>query len=165
MIAVLITIIIAFFITNLFGYVVHWSIHQKWMGKINKSHMSHHLQMYPPENFSSEAYRHAGKDSTPRFFAIASIPMILIPILLGIFNILPWHLVIVALITECISGFLHNYLHDICHIKNHWMGDIPILNKPFNAWLQLHYIHHVYMYKNLGIFNFNWDRIFGTYKK
>lgn len=62
MIAIALTILIAFLATTLFGHVVHWALHQKWTGSVNQSHMTHHLKLYPPSDYLSDSYRHAGKD-------------------------------------------------------------------------------------------------------
>jgi hypothetical protein len=165
MIHILLTIIISFFVTTLFGHIMHWSLHQRWVRKFTKSHMTHHLILYPPKSYLSDKYKYAGKDSTLRFFVFASLPMILAPIILGALGILGWHLVITVLATELLIGFLHNYLHDSFHIKNHWIYRVPLLRDIFGVWVKLHYLHHVDMGKNYGIFTFHWDKIFNTFKK
>jgi len=165
MLAIFLTIIISFFATTLFGHVVHWSLHQTWTGSVHKAHMTHHLKLYPPEDYTSVIYRDAGQDSTPRFFAIAAIPMVLAPILLFSFGVLPLHLMVITLIVEGLMGFLHNYLHDAFHIEKHWLYDVPVFGVIFGKWVALHYLHHVKMETNYGIFQFHWDRFFGTYWK
>lgn len=163
MVAALLLIFSTFLVTSLFGYVAHWCLHQSWAGKFNASHMTHHLKLYPPEDFTSEVYRNAGKDSTPKFFAIAALPLILAPFVLWFFGIFSLSSVIVVLAMEAVMGFLHDYLHDSFHIKNHWLTRTPLLNVIFGRWIQLHYLHHVDMGKNFGIFAFHWDRIFKTF--
>ena len=163
MLGILFTILVVFFATNLFGYVVHWSLHQPWAGFVNTAHMVHHLKMYPSTDFFSDVYRQAGKDSAPKFFAIAAIPMVATPIVLGILGMLPLYLVLVALGVELLLGFLHDYLHDAFHIKNHLLTRIPVIKILFDKWVKLHYIHHIDMGKNYGIFTFHWDRLFGTF--
>lgn len=165
MVAVLLTILITYIIVSLFGYVVHWALHQTWAGQVNNAHMTHHLKLYPPEDYTSDTYRHAGKDSTPKFFAIAAIPLILCPIILGLLGILSWTLAITTLVVEGIMGFLHNYIHDAFHINNHWMTRTPLLKDIFHKWNELHYLHHVDMSTNYGIFVFHWDRVFGSFWK
>lgn len=165
MVAFLLTILISYIITSLFGYVIHWSLHQTWAGQFNNAHMTHHLKLYPPEDFTSEVYRNAGKDSTPKFFAMAAIPLILCPIVLGLLGILSWPLAITVLVVEAAMGFFHDYLHDAFHIKNHFLTRIPVVRDIFQKWIDLHYLHHVDMGKNYGIFVFHWDRIFGTFWK
>jgi hypothetical protein len=165
MIAFFLTILISFFVTSLFGHVVHWALHQSWTGRVNMSHMTHHLKLYPPEDYLSEIYRNAGKDSTPKFFAIAALPLILAPIVLWLCGILPGVLAVTVLVVEGVMGFLHDYLHDAFHIKNHLLTRIPGVKVIFDRWVKIHYLHHVDMGKNYGIFTFHWDRLFGTFWK
>lgn len=165
MLAILITAFIAFFISSLFGYVVHRSLHQPWMGKLNQKHMTHHLTLYPPTDYLSDKYRDAGKDNTVIIFSIAAIPLVAIPIVLGIFGILSLSLVITTLVVMGIMGFLHSYLHDSFHIRNHFLTRIPVVRDIFDYWVKLHYLHHVDMQKNFGIFLFHWDHVFRTFWK
>ena len=165
MLAILITALIAFFLSSLFGYVVHRSLHQKWTGRLNQKHMTHHLILYPPTDYLSVKYRQAGVDNTVVTFAIAAIPLVAIPIVLGYLGILPLPLVITALVVMGLMGFLHDYLHDAFHIKNHFLNRIPGLRNIFAYWNRLHYLHHIDMQKNFGIFLFHWDHVFKTYWK
>lgn len=165
MLAILITALIAFFVSSLFGYVVHRALHQPWTGKLNQSHMAHHITLYPPTDYLSDVYRHAGKDNTVKIFAMASMPLVLTPIILGILGILPLALVITVLVVMGLMGFLHNYLHDAFHVRNHFLTRIPGFKVIFDRWNDLHYLHHVDMQKNFGIFLFHWDHIFRTFWK
>ena len=165
MLAIVLTALTAFFISSLFGYVVHRALHQRWTGRLNKSHMTHHLTLYPPTDYLSEVYRDAGKDNTVKIFALAAVPLVATPIVLGIMGILPLSLVITALIVMGIMGFLHSYLHDSFHIKNHFLTRIPVVKVIFGYWNKLHYLHHVDMQKNFGIFLFHWDHVFRTFWK
>jgi sterol desaturase/sphingolipid hydroxylase (fatty acid hydroxylase superfamily) len=159
--AILLTILISYLVTTLFGHVVHWSLHQSWTGAVNRSHMTHHLKLYPPSDYLSDVYRQAGKDSTPKFFILAALPLIITPPILWAVGILPLSVMIIIMAMEGLMGFLHNYLHDAFHIRNHWLTSLPI----FNYWVKMHYQHHVDMQANFGIFSFHWDRIFGSYRK
>lgn len=165
MVAFLFTVIISYLITSLFGYVVHWALHQTWAGQFNQAHMTHHLTLYPPEDFSSNTYRNAGKDSSPKFFAIAALPLIVIPIILGFLGVLPIYLVLTILVVEGLVGLLSDRLHDYFHITNHWLTRIPGVRFIFAEWVRLHRQHHVDMGTNYGIFSFHWDRLFKTFKK
>lgn len=165
MIAILITALVAFFVSSLFAYVVHWSLHQQWTGRLNQKHMTHHLILYPPSDYSSDKYRVAGVDNTVITFTIAAIPLVAAPIILGVLGILPLSLVITTLVMMGLMGFLHNYLHDAFHIKNHFLNHVPVLGNIFAYWNRLHYLHHVDMQKNFGIFLFHWDHVFRTYWK
>jgi len=163
----MITLLLSFLFTVIFifffGYVVHWSLHQSWMGTFNNSHMTHHLKLYPPEDYSSDSYRWAGKDSTVWIFAVASIPVLAVPVILFFAGVLSLFTTIAVLATMLGQGFLHNYIHDAFHVKNHWMNRVPVLKDIFHRWNHLHYLHHVDMSKNYGIFAFFFDRLFGTY--
>jgi hypothetical protein len=163
MLAFLLTVLITYIATTLFGYIVHWTLHQEWAGTFNNSHMTHHLKLYPPEDYLSDKYRSAGKDDTTITFAFASVPMVALPIVLGVFGILTWPLVVTAVIVELLLGFLHHYIHNAFHIKDHWMGRVPVLRDIFQVWNRLHYLHHVDMRTNYGIFVFHWDRLFRTF--
>jgi sterol desaturase/sphingolipid hydroxylase (fatty acid hydroxylase superfamily) len=163
MMVIVITIIISFFITALFGHTVHYMLHQTWTGSVHQSHMMHHLILYPPENYTSTVYRSAGKDSTPKFFLIAATPLILAPIILWLCGVISLSVMIVVLFVEGLMGFLHNYLHDAFHIEGHWLYKVYAVRRLFARWVALHYLHHVNMNSNFGIFSFFWDRIFRTY--
>lgn len=163
--AVLLTILIVYIVVSLFGYFVHKSLHQDWTGRYNTSHMAHHEKLYPPEDFLSEKYRDAGKDDTFWTFAVISLPLILAPIVLGLLGILSLTLTLIALTEMLLIGWLNNYLHNALHIKNHWISKVPIIKYLFAKWGNLHYLHHVNMSFNYGIFSFHWDRLFKTFWK
>jgi sterol desaturase/sphingolipid hydroxylase (fatty acid hydroxylase superfamily) len=163
MLVVLITALITFFISSLFGYVVHKSLHQKWTGRFNDAHMTHHLRLYPASDYVSYKYRNAGKDNTVKIFAIAAIPLVAIPIILGVLGLLPLGLMLTSLVVMVIMSFLHSYLHDSFHIKGHWLYRVPVMKHIFERWVYLHYLHHIDMQKNFGIFLFHWDHILQTY--
>ena|SRR5579885_871533 len=165
MLAIFLTALVCFFISSLFGYVVHRSLHQPWTGNLNRKHMTHHLTLYPPSDYLSDKYREAGKDNTVYTFALAAIPLVLAPIVLGILGILPLSLVLTALAVMGVMGFLHSYLHDAFHIRNHFLTQIPGIRVIFAYWNRLHYLHHVDMQKNFGIFLFHWDHVFRTFWK
>jgi len=159
-----IVVFITYIIASLFGYVVHWALHQTWMGSINQAHMTHHQKLYPPEDFLSDSYRKAEKDSSPKFFAVAAIPLIVAPIILFVVGILPFYLLLTVLMVEGLMGFFHDYLHDAFHIRNHWLTRAPGVQVIFHGWSRLHYLHHVRMESNYGIFFFVWDRMFSTFR-
>jgi len=163
MISILIAVIITFVLTTLFGYVVHWSLHQSWAGNYNKAHMTHHLKLYPPSDFTSDKYRSAGKDSTVKTFAIAAIPIILFPVGLCVLGFISWPIMITVWVVQGSVGFIHDWLHDCFHIRNHWLSRIPVIRDIFFKWINLHYLHHVNMETNYGIFSFYWDKLFGTF--
>lgn len=165
MLAIFLTILITFLISSLFGYVVHKSLHQEWTGSVHQAHMTHHLRLYPPDDYVSDVYRDAGKDSTPKFFAIAAVPLVSAPIILWLVGALSLSLMVVALIVEVIMAFLHNYLHDAFHIRNHWLYRIPGIGSWFQHLVDLHWMHHIDMNTNYGIFYFIFDRLFRTFQE
>jgi sterol desaturase/sphingolipid hydroxylase (fatty acid hydroxylase superfamily) len=165
MTTILLTLLITYIVASLFGYVTHWALHQTWMGRFYNAHMTHHLTLYPATEFSSDSYKDAGKDSTLRFFAVASLPLIVIPITLSILGIIPLKIILSILIMEAFVGFFNDYLHNAYHINNHWIGRLPIINTIFFKLIDLHYVHHVKMESNFGIFAFHWDRLFKTFKR
>lgn len=165
MLAILITVIVSFFVSSLFGYVVHRSLHQSWAGILNKKHMTHHLTLYPPTDYLSDTYREAGADNTVKIFAVLAIPVVALPIILGILGILPVLLVIISIAVMAVMSFLHSYLHDAFHINRHWLYRVPFINRIFSRWAYLHWLHHVDMTKNYGIFLFYLDKWFGTFIK
>ncbi len=162
MLAILLTILVSFFASSLFGYVVHRSLHQPWAGKLNQKHMTHHLTLYPATDYLSDKYRDAGGDNTVIIFSIAAIPVVATPIVLGLLGILPLALVITSLVVMGIMGFLHSYLHDSFHIRNHFLTRVPVIRTLFASWNRLHYLHHIDMQTNFGIFLFHWDHVFKT---
>lgn len=161
MFLILLALVITYLITSLFGYVVHWMLHQSWAGKANVSHMTHHLKLYPPEDYSSEEYRNAGKDSTHLFFSVVSLPLIIFPIILWIFGVISLTIFVTIFLTEVIVGWASNYFHDSFHISNHFLSS----NKYFIKLTELHYLHHVDMKTNYGIFSFHWDKLFKTFSE
>lgn len=152
--------ILVFFATTLFGHVTHWSLHQKFTGRLNKSHMTHHLILYPISNYMSNQYRDAGKDNTVRIFALASVPMLSIPILLLLFGKISLFIALWSMVEMIILGLLHDTIHDSFHLHKSIWKKFP----GYKRWGKYHYLHHVDMQKNFGIFNFFWDRVFRTIK-
>jgi len=165
MIPIILTALLSFFVSSLFGYVVHRSLHQTWTGKLNQKHMTHHMILYPPTDYLSDKYRDAGVDNTVYIFGAAAIPLVAIPIVMGVMGLISLSLVITALVVMGVMGFLHSYLHDSFHIKNHWLLSVPVIGYIFSKWVKLHYLHHVDMQKNFGIFLFHWDHVFRTFWK
>lgn len=160
----LISFICVFFITNLLGHFIHWLLHQEWAGFLNKAHMTHHLILYPSHDYLSEKYREPeSKDSTPKFFAIAAIPILITPIILYFVGILPLLCAILCVLETLIIGAIDYYIHDWFHVRNHWINKVPVIKNMFKKWNKLHYLHHIDMTKNFGIYNFFWDKIFKSY--
>lgn len=160
----LLTILIAFGVSAFFGWSMHWALHQKFTGRFNTAHIEHHMALYPPEDYQSEVYRETTKNGAPAFFLLTGSPLIAIPFAMWCFGVLSWYLMLTALIIGGIYGFLSNYLHDAFHVRNHWLNYVPVIKKAFHHWTMLHWIHHLTMKHNLGIFVMFFDRLFGTFQ-
>lgn len=161
MIGLILTSVIVFLFTTLFGQIAHWSLHQKFMGSLNKSHMTHHLTLYPPSDYKSDTYRDPGKDSTVKIFALLSIPVVALPFVLFFFGKISLFLALFSLAEMLVLGYLHDKIHDSFHLNKTLWQYVP----GYTGWAKLHYLHHVDMQKNFGIFTFFWDRVFKTLKK
>lgn len=162
MLSIIVTVIISFLVTTIFGYFTHHALHQPWTGRFHRSHLVHHLLLYPKEDFTSNEYRNPGKDSSVIFFALMSVPLLLSVILLYLFGILSFKLTIITLCVMLFLGWLHDYLHDSFHINNHLASKI-INKRLYKNWVDIHYNHHINMQSNLGIFWFGWDKLFKTF--
>lgn len=157
--------LVVFFVVTLFGHIAHWSLHQKWMGRFAKSHMTHHLKLYPVDDFYSESYRSAGKDSTVIAFAFLSLPLLALPFVACFFGLLSFTYALVAAAEMLFLGWLHDYVHDSFHVTGHWLRKVPLVNMLHKDLERLHFFHHVDMKKNFGIVIFWWDKVFGSLKR
>ena len=157
----LLVLMLTFIFLTFLGWLIHWSFHQSWSGVFYRKHYSHHFRQYPPMDLISDQYRSSGKDNSVWLFAICFSPIIGTALLLTIFGILPLLLGIMILIEMGVIAFLNDNLHDAFHLrKSFWMRF-----SYFERLRELHYLHHHNTQKNFGIFNFWFDRIFGTYNK
>jgi Delta7-sterol 5-desaturase len=160
MISLLFVIFLTFLLTSFLGFIIHWSFHQPWSGRLYKSHYTHHFKLYPPGNLISDIYRDPGDDSTARLFIILFSPLLLVVIGLTIFHIIPIIYGCAIFGTMAIVGVLNDRLHDSAHLNksmwHRWPG--------FSKLQKLHNIHHFDVSKNYGIFSFMWDKLFKTYK-
>jgi sterol desaturase/sphingolipid hydroxylase (fatty acid hydroxylase superfamily) len=141
------------------GYFFHWIFHQKWSGRLNIAHKTHHNILYPPKDFVSDVYRNPKKDNTVYLFGLVFAPFILTAFFLTVFRIIPLGIGLIILGEMAIVGTVNNFLHDAFHLKNsfwHKFWFFPRLKR-------LHYNHHVRQNTNFGIFSFVWDRVFHTY--
>lgn len=158
---ILFIILATLFFGNGLGYLAHLALHQSWTGKLNKMHMKHHEELYPHHDYLSVRYRSAGSSNSVYIFV--PILSIIVFALLFIFYLLGLNVWFIALIIleSIIIGWIHNYLHDVFHISPTYLEKF----KFFQKWRYLHYIHHIDMTKNYGIFSFVWDYIFRTYQE
>lgn len=145
--------------TIFMGYVIHYLFHKPWMYGYQK-HMNHHLQQYPPGDFFSYTYRHAGKDSSVWLFLLAFLPIIGLMFLILHFLHISLLTGLILLIEMLLVGYAHDYLHDAFHIEKHWLSRFNWYNK----LVILHMQHHNDMSVNYGIFSFFWDKVFRSFK-
>lgn len=157
---VVLYLLLAYLFTTFFGYVVHKAFHKPWMGRAYKAHMNHHLKQYPPNDFYSDKYRSAGKDNTVYLFILAFLPILFTIKLLMYLSILTAPVGVAMLAVMIGVGLLHNYIHDAFHLNKTFLRKF----KFFKRLEKLHYIHHIDMRKNLGIYTFIWDKVFKTFR-
>jgi sterol desaturase/sphingolipid hydroxylase (fatty acid hydroxylase superfamily) len=143
-----------------FGYAAHRVLHEGWTWFLHDGHMVHHIQLYPPHDFFSETYRSAGKDNTAKTFFIAGLPLLGAPLLASLFGVVSLTTGFILIAEMLAVGYLHDYLHDSFHIKDHWLNRYA----PFRKLVRLHQVHHEHMQKNFGIFTFVWDKLFGSFQ-
>jgi sterol desaturase/sphingolipid hydroxylase (fatty acid hydroxylase superfamily) len=146
---------------NTFGYWAHRALHQRWMGKLYKAHMTHHEVLYPSHDFSSAEYRDAGKDSTTWTFIVLGAPLLVSPVLAAVTGCISFGLAVWLVAVLGFFGLLNSWIHDWMHLTSHWSHLIP----GFSKLVELHRVHHVDMSKNFGIFSFIWDKVCKTYKE
>jgi hypothetical protein len=149
------------FVTMVFGHVLHWAIHQRWSGRLYRGHMTHHVKLYPPEDYMSDVYRDPGKDSTVFPFLVLGSPLVLAPLALTFLSLVAWPTALAMVGASLLIGFLNDYIHDSFHVRNHWLARVLPGYKRMN---ELHYVHHCYMQTNFGIFTFVCDRAFRTFR-
>lgn len=162
MLSALLVGIVTYLLTSLLGYVVHWTIHQRWAGAAYKAHRAHHIDLYPPGRLISDTYLSAGKQSTVYTFLLAFAPLLLLPIVLCLAGVFTWGMALSAVLAMGAVGLLNDVIHDSFHVKGHWLGRII---PGYGRMRELHFVHHVNMKRNFGIYSFIWDRIFRTYRR
>lgn len=162
MITAIVVAFVTYWLTSLLGYAVHWAIHKRWSGPFNKSHMAHHVRLYPPGDLESPEYRSAGSEASTFTFIIAFLPVMSIPVLLWYLNVISIVHAIAAIIIMIIVGVVSDVIHASFHVTDHWLSRMI----PCHARMkELHFVHHRNMRKNFGIYSFLWDRLFKTLKQ
>lgn len=158
---VLWAVITTFFYGTFLGWLVHWGIHQRWSGFAHRSHMTHHLKLYPPSNLLSETYRDAGKDNTTYIFT----PIIAVGFLAYEAILYHWGASFWLLAGLTVEGLLIGLLHDWMHTWFHLSGTRLLKYQWFRDLRELHFYHHRRMNRNFGIYFFGWDRVFRTFRR
>lgn len=157
---VLMTLVVGFVVASYAGQVTHWAFHQSWSNRFHQAHMTHHIVLYPVTDYLSDTYRSAGKDNSLYLFLIVAIPFFLLPLLLFWLGLIPFLSVIVVISEMIIIGWIHEFFHTAFHIRNHVLKRYAF----FRRLTDIHFVHHLDMQTNFGIFFFGWDRLLGTYK-
>jgi sterol desaturase/sphingolipid hydroxylase (fatty acid hydroxylase superfamily) len=130
------------------------------MGPLHKAHLTHHLELYPPGDFSSEKYRNAGAKSTTWIFLVAGLPLLLGPLAFAWWGIIDWLTGICLIVVTGGIGLLHDRIHDWMHLSSHWFHWVPGAKR----LIEMHKVHHSDMTKNFGIFTFFWDKLAKTFE-
>jgi len=157
---VFLVIINSFLLTTLFGHVAHWAIHHRWMGKLYEAHTVHHVDMYPPRDFESDAYRSSGKNSSFFVFFLLGLPLLALPFVLVLFHAITVPLAFLSMGVMGLVGLFNDVIHDSFHMRvTRWSKIIPW----YSLMKQAHVVHHKHVKKNFGIFTFLWDKLLGTY--
>ncbi len=164
MLAILISIPIVWVVGLAFGYSLHKFLHSSKSGKLGRQHSAHH-RLYTINDFTSHQYRDAGKDNSTIIFFIAALPLAAIPIIFSFAGVFPIYLTISIILEMSLIGYLNVYIHDTFHIRNHWLNRAPIINRFYKRLIKDHFIHHKFVKTNFGIFSFEFDKLFGTYRK
>lgn len=136
------------------GHALHWIMHQRWSGRLRRSHLAHH-RLYPYSDYYSTKYRGASKDNSALFF---------IPAIALVVCILLWFAPAEFRIWLFLEGALIGAANEIAHIHFH-LKDSRL--KRFKWFIKLedaHKEHHRKVNRNYGIIWLGWDRIFRTYK-
>lgn len=162
MLSALLVGIVTYLLTSLLGYVVHWAIHKPWAGRAYRAHRAHHIDLYPPGRLISDTYLSAGKQSTVYTFLLAFMPLLLIPVVLWLVGWFSWGMALSAVLAMGAVGLLNDIVHDSFHVRGHWLRRLV---PGYERMRHLHFIHHVNMRKNYGIYSFIWDRVFGTLRE
>lgn len=156
MISILVTVIVAFFTVESIGFVVHRLAHWPKSGKLFRDHLHHHAHAYPPNRYQSLSYvGDLGKSFLPVF----------VPIFLGVnllaLVVVPWHIFLPFFAASATFSLANNYMHDSFHLTKHWLRRFGW----YDRMTRLHLVHHQNVKKNLGIYWFGLDRIFGSFRK
>lgn len=154
------TLILTWLVGTGAGWFVHWLMHQPWTGALYQGHMSHHRR-YPRHNLVSTDYRYTGGSDSLLVF----LPTIALPVLGLLLALKALHcsdnVLFVALTFSTFVGGLHDWIH----IQIHLRGSKLLRYRWFWTLRALHFEHHKYVQKNLGVLWFVWDDLLDTYQE
>ena len=138
------------------GYFVHKLMHARFVPE----HEDHHMDKYPPTDFYSDEYRVSGTGSNWRqniWYVLSVLPFATL-----IYFWLGWQHVLSFALTGVCTALWNQYIHEAKHITNHWLGRF-VLTGWYFRWIQnRHFIHHIELHKNLGMYNYVWDTLLLT---
>ncbi len=159
-IGILVSILGVYIVGNFTGYFVHWLMHKGKLKSVGEAHNTHH-ELYTIDDFTSTEYRSAGKDDS----AFVFVPMIMLALailfvpLYFIFN--TFWIFPLPILLGIIIGWLNGYMHECFHMEDHYL----LRFKWFRKLKHLHWLHHLYPDKNMGIIWFVPDRLFNSFMK
>ena len=155
LLAILTTVITTFFLVETVGFSVHRLAHWPRAGKIFRDHLHHHAHAYPPGRYQSERYLGDLKTS----FLPVFVPIFVVWNILAA-ALLPWPCFVAFFATSSVLSLFNNYMHDSFHVTTHWLRRY----RWYDRLSATHRVHHENVKKNLGIYWYVFDRIFGTYR-
>lgn len=152
---VLIVTLATFVAGNLVGYLVHRAMHCRWFGKAYADHLHHH-RIYPPNSYLSSEYRLPPIGSEQGKYYLLAFLVMCAPLAL-------WHWGYFALaFMESVAVLkLYDWLHDVFHIRGHWLEGWSW----FRRLRENHFQHHVDVRTNFGILVFFPDKVMRTFAK
>ena len=158
MLTLAVSLVVGYFVIQTTGYLVHKALHHPLLGKIHETHVIHHKQMYPPEDYiDSGQYREVPNEAQPfKYYAAAAVPLVT-----AVFLLAPLTIAIALAAELVVIAWANDWLHQKFHIEGFWMERYTW----FHELRALHWHHHVDDSKNLGIFSWFGDRLFRTYEK
>lgn len=141
------------------GYIVHLLMHRLYVPE----HEEHHMTLYPPDNFLSRKYREpSGKSSWLQDIRYTIPALVFIPLIVFFLN---WQHAVIFSVIALSLGFFNQWIHNAMHVRYHWLGNIRYLNRWFYWARKRHFIHHVELHRNLGMYHFVWDTALGSKEK
>ncbi len=152
---IILTLIFGYFFTQASGYGIHKLLHWSRLGKLYRSHKTHHEKLYPPEDFLSKTYRDAPISDRPLYYYLLAIALSSVVF----YFLLPTAIAVTLLTEMLILAYANDWVHTATHIEGHWLERFEW----FVKWRELHLIHHENDAVNIGIFSWFTDKLFGTY--
>lgn len=154
--------LVSLLLSSFFGYWIHRALHSKWLRLLNRGHLEHHLEHYPPGRLISDEYRHAKWFNSGPFLFTPPLLVLLAVTggLLWLFGLPLWMLGVFGA-TMVGFGLINDAIHDSFHLSGTWL-------RHFKFWGKLraqHFAHHHDMKRNFGIVSFEWDKLFKTHKE